>query len=472
MKSLSIARQFMILVLAFGIAAFGSVCGLAWVFYRNAATARDIASRSALQTDALFSLVESVGQVQTTVQRLLREKDPDNIESLMDQAKAAGQKASDHITAAGAGGGNVASEFASLKRSNDESAGFLLKGDFARAQEILIEQSNPAFERLLAAVGTLEEAAGKKNKEASAAAEAASRRAQYAIFLVAGLVLAGLIAMGIAAVRRISTTLARTVSELSAAFQGTASAAAQIANTSNTLAQGASEQAASLEQTSASSEEISTMTAKNAEHCRLAAEKMNGTAAQIGDANTRLVQMVTSMNEINASSGEISKIIRVIDEIAFQTNILALNAAVEAARAGEAGMGFAVVADEVRNLAQRCAQAARDTARLIEDSIRKTREGKTRLDEVAGVFRFITESTEDVKQRVDEVRTASQEQSRGIHQISTALSQMEQVTRRNAASAEHSASAGETLNSHSVTLEAAVGVLTAMVNGATARAGR
>jgi methyl-accepting chemotaxis protein/methyl-accepting chemotaxis protein-1 (serine sensor receptor) len=151
------------------------------------------------------------------------------------------------------------------------------------------------------------------------------------------------------------------------------------------------------------------------------------------------------MKEINSSSEKISRIIRVIDEIAFQTNILALNAAVEAARAGEAGMGFAVVADEVRNLAHRSAQAAKDTAVLIEESISKSNEGSRKLDMVAQSIQQITASAGQVKTLSDEVDVGSQEQSRGIEQISTAVSQMEKVTQRNAANAEESAAASEEL---------------------------
>src|SRR5437899_8385538 len=128
--------------------------------------------------------------------------------------------------------------------------------------------------------------------------------------------------------------------------------------------------------------------------------------------------MVTAMTDITTSSGKISKIIKVIDEIAFQTNILALNAAVEAARAGEAGLGLAVVADEVRNLAQRCAQAARDTASLIEDSIATSRDGNARLDQMTGAVRAMTENSLRVKTLVDEVNQGSQEQARGMEQIS------------------------------------------------------
>jgi methyl-accepting chemotaxis protein len=156
--------------------------------------------------------------------------------------------------------------------------------------------------------------------------------------------------------------------------------------------------------------------------------------------------MAVSMDEINASSDAISKIIRVIDEIAFQTNILALNAAVEAARAGEAGLGFAVVADEVRNLAQRCAQAAKDTAGMIEESISKSNDGKTKLDRVAKAVRSITESAGKAKTLVDEVKLGNEEQARGIEQIAKGITQMEQVTQSTAAQAEESAAASSELS--------------------------
>ncbi len=162
------------------------------------------------------------------------------------------------------------------------------------------------------------------------------------------------------------------------------------------------------------------------------------------------------MDQIGASSGKISKIIKVIDEIAFQTNILALNAAVEAARAGEAGMGFAVVAEEVRNLAQRSAQAARDTASLIEESILKSTEGSRKLEEVASSIVGITESAGKVKTLVDEVEASSREQAQGIDQISKAVAQMDQVTQKTAANAEESASASEELNAQSQALMAVV----------------
>ncbi len=169
------------------------------------------------------------------------------------------------------------------------------------------------------------------------------------------------------------------------------------------------------------------------------------------------------MDGINASSEQIAKIIKVIDQIAFQTNILALNAAVEAARAGEAGAGFAVVADEVRNLAQRSAQAAKDTASLIEDSIAKSQAGKLQVDQVATAIRTITAEASKMKVLVDEINLGSHEQSKGIGQISNSIHQMEKVTQSNAAAAEQTASAAQQLLAQSNSVKEVVDQLTSMV---------
>ena len=266
-------------------------------------------------------------------------------------------------------------------------------------------------------------------------------------------------------VRAINVSLQSSVSELSEGADQTANAASQISSSSQSLAQGASEQAASLEETSASAEEINSMARKNTDNSRSTAELLGQSQQKVGLANQYLQDMVRSMEQITESSGKISKIIKVIDEIAFQTNILALNAAVEAARAGEAGMGFAVVADEVRSLAQRSAQAAKDTAVLIEDSIAKSSEGKIKVDQVALAIQAVTEDSARVKVMVDEVSLGSEEQSRGIDQIGRAIAQMEQVTQTSAANAEESAAAAEELNAQSEALKDVVGRLRTMVGG-------
>ena len=251
--------------------------------------------------------------------------------------------------------------------------------------------------------------------------------------------------------------------ELRASAEQVSSAAGEVSSSAQSLAQGTSEQAASLEETSASAAEITSMTRKNADSSRSAAELTMEATGLVTSANGHLAQMLGSMQEINTSSDKIAQIIKVIDEIAFQTNILALNAAVEAARAGEAGMGFAVVADEVRNLAQRSAQAAKDTAVLIEDSIAKTHGGKAKLDLVAQGIHDITAKVGEIKSLVDAVKTGSTEQTRGIEQIAKAIGEMEHVTQSAAAHAEQSASAGEQLSAQAIATNEIAQKLTSLV---------
>ncbi|MDR3698567.1 MAG: methyl-accepting chemotaxis protein [Candidatus Sulfopaludibacter sp.] len=272
-------------------------------------------------------------------------------------------------------------------------------------------------------------------------------------------------AVSFVVVRSATGHLREVATEMLDGSRKVAAVSGQVASASQSLAQGSSEQAATLEETSSSATEITAVTRKNADNTRSVAGLMAETARLVENANHNLKEMVESMKEINGSSEKISKIIRVIDEIAFQTNILALNAAVEAARAGEAGMGFAVVADEVRSLAQRSAQAAKDTAQLIEESIAKSGAGSTKLAQVGESISRITASATQVKTLVDEVDVGSQEQSRGIEQIATAVSQMEQVTQRSAADAEKSAAASEELASQAQGLYGIVEKLRELVGG-------
>jgi methyl-accepting chemotaxis protein len=266
--------------------------------------------------------------------------------------------------------------------------------------------------------------------------------------IVIGLVIAVVVSAVLAWFITASTsrTLRASLDELTRGAQQVVAASTQVSTSAQSLSQGSTEQAASLEETSASMEEMASMTRQNAENSQEAAVLMNEVDGRVRESNVSLSDMVRSMEAIQQSSQQVGRIIKTIDEIAFQTNILALNAAVEAARAGEAGMGFAVVADEVRSLAQRSAQAAKDTAGLIEDSIAKATEGTHKVEHVAASINAITDSVTRVKGLVDGVSAASRQQAQGIDQVSQAMAQMEQVTQTTAATAEESAAASEELN--------------------------
>ena len=358
-----------------------------------------------------------------------------------------------------------------LNSLNATVSELVFKGKAAEALSFYTEKSLPLAKSIGEASHQLTMLAMQESTDQAAADRSMIPTARYLdLSLLALAALASFFMITV--VRGISAALAENISELREGAEQVTSAAAQVAGASHHLAQGASEQAASLEETSASSEEINSMAEKNTVNSRSTVDLLKQSHTKVNLANEHLHEMVTSMNDINSSSEKISKIIKVIDEIAFQTNILALNAAVEAARAGEAGMGFAVVADEVRSLAQRSAKAAKDTAGLIEDSIAKSAEGKGKVDQVASAIVAITEDTTRVRVMVDEVNLGSEEQSRGIDQIRRAVSQMEQVTQRSAASAEECAAAAEQLSAQAEAMKDAVGRLQTMVGSSENRSFR
>jgi methyl-accepting chemotaxis protein len=243
----------------------------------------------------------------------------------------------------------------------------------------------------------------------------------------------------------------------------TTAASGSVATSSQELAQGVSEQAAALEETTSALQEMAAMTKRNAltaEDAAKVSAEAHAAAEQGGSAMTR---METAIHAIEKSASETSKIIKVIDEIAFQTNLLALNAAVEAARAGEAGKGFAVVAEEVRSLAMRSAEAARNTASLIEASVKDTQSGVKIAQDVGASLGQISTSSSRAQSLVAEIAAASKEQSTGIEQISAAITQMDQVTQTSAGTAEKSANAAGELNTQAQHLRTVVDGLTELV---------
>ncbi len=273
------------------------------------------------------------------------------------------------------------------------------------------------------------------------------------------------VAIPVIIIRRLSGVLGRLAGDLDNGADEVRSAAAQVASSSQSLAAGACEQASSLEETSSALEQLAAMTRTNAENAKQSKVLSDEARTAAEGGNETVVQLNSAMTAINDSAGEISKIIKVIEAIAFQTNLLALNAAVEAARAGEHGKGFAVVADEVRNLAQRAAGAAKETTGLIEQSVLKAQEGSRVAGSVAGSLGEIATNVASVSDLVTDIAKASSEQALGVEQINTAVSQMDNVTQQNAAGAEESASASEQLSGQSEMVKSMVSDLAAVVGG-------
>lgn len=279
------------------------------------------------------------------------------------------------------------------------------------------------------------------------------------VALIIGVLFAFLIARGITSVLSLITH------QLEEGAQQVASTSGQVSSASQALAEGASEQAASIEETSSALEEMSSMTSQNAENANQANNLMTEANLVVDRANHSMQGLTKSMDDIAKASEETSKIIKTIDEIAFQTNLLALNAAVEAARAGEAGAGFAVVADEVRNLAMRAADAAKSTAALIEDTVRKVKDGAAQVTNTNNEFSKVAGDVGKVGDLVREINAASNEQAQGIGQVNTAVNEMDKVTQQNAAGAEESASASEEMNAQALQLKEIVDHLMMLVGG-------
>ena len=323
-----------------------------------------------------------------------------------------------------------------------------------------------AMRAQIAEIVGIEQSLMATREQAFAAASRASK-----LWITVGLPVAmatGLVLL-IWVVRGVVRSITVTAGVLNDGANQVASAASQVSGSSQTLAEGANEQAASLEETSSSLEEMASMTKRNTENAEKANELAREArlAADTGAAD--MTAMTAAMNEIKTSADDIAKIIKTIDEIAFQTNILALNAAVEAARAGEVGAGFAVVADEVRNLAQRAAQSAKETSVKIENALTKTAQGVQLTDKVARSLQEIVTKVREVDTLVAEVASASKEQTQGIQQVNGAVGQMDKVTQANAANAEESASAAEELNAQAVSLKEAVASLLSLVSESASR---
>ena len=254
----------------------------------------------------------------------------------------------------------------------------------------------------------------------------------------------------------ISDRLNQTMSQISTASDQVSSGADQVANGAQVLAQGSTEQASSVEELAASINDVSQQVTQNAESARNASSKAREVGDSMTQCNSKMQEMIDAMAEINDSSQEISKILKTIEDIAFQTNILALNAAVEAARAGTAGKGFAVVADEVRNLAAKSDQAAKATKALIERSVQAVENGTQIANETADSLLSAVEGAQDMGRIVDQISTASDHQADAIDQITLGIDQISSVVQSNSATSEESAAASQELSSQAQVMKGLV----------------
>lgn len=332
----------------------------------------------------------------------------------------------------------------------------------SRANDIYAKQTYPALQKVQDLFGQARSELKRNvmtNDKMLAGAQDVKRNVIIVAVLaiVAGIFLSFFISRGIVNILQdISGTMGDSADHV-------AIAAGQVSSSSQSLAEGSSKQAASLEETTSSLEEMSSMTRQNADNSAQADNLMKDANRVIARTTKSIKDLTNSMQDITKASEETQNIVRTIDEIAFQTNLLALNAAVEAARAGEAGAGFAVVAEEVRNLAIRSAEAARNTAELIEETVKKVKNGSEIVIKTDEGFTEVSISTVKVGELVAEIASASSEQAQGIKQINTSVTEMDKLTQNNAAIAEESASASEEMSAQADQMKEMVDELLALV---------
>lgn len=334
------------------------------------------------------------------------------------------------------------------------------------------QEGNAAMSNYKAAIQTLEQAvkefsgeSSKKMAQTEDHIRTLAARTKFTAFILMAVSVGLGIVICILVIRSITRPLANLITGLNDGAQQVSTAAGQVSSASQQLAEGTSEQAASIEETSSALEQMASMTKRNAENADHTNQLMTEASQLVQDADRSMGQLTASIDQISKASEDTFKIIKTIDEIAFQTNLLALNAAVEAARAGEAGAGFAVVADEVRNLAMRAADAAKNTANLIETTIKEIRDGAVIVEKTNSEFCRVSTSVGKMSELVGDIAAASKEQALGIEEINRAVTEMDKVLQENAASAEESASASEELNAQAEQMHLFVRELVAMVGG-------
>jgi methyl-accepting chemotaxis protein len=330
-------------------------------------------------------------------------------------------------------------------------------------QRLIREVQYPGYARFQQAIQTALVYHNQIAQTSAAASQSSTRLTMWLLGITSLLAVAVSATLAWFTIRNIQEGLGGILSDLNRGSLHTASAAREMAAASQSLSNGASEQAAAIEETSASLEEMSAMIRSTADNSQKAMLLASDARSLAGNGVSTMEGMTAAMADIGVASADVAKIVKNIDEIAFQTNILALNAAVEAARAGEAGAGFAVVADEVRSLAQRSAAAARETAQKIDVAMASAERGSARSEQVARALKDISEKVVATDLLVAEIAKAASEQALGVAQVNVALGQMDRIAQSNSAGAEQSASAAEELNAQAESLKLAVEQLEGLV---------
>lgn len=330
--------------------------------------------------------------------------------------------------------------------------------------KVFKEEIVPTHKKCMSLLEELEKVMGKTVISETVLADTVAKTRIF-IGIVSAIIVVLAIIIAFLLVRYTTKTLSDLAKSMGEAADQVATASIEVSSTSQSLAEGSSEQAASLEETASALEEMSSMATQNSHNASEANRMVQETSKAVSDAMDAMSKLVTSIRDIDKASEETEKIIKTIDEIAFQTNLLALNAAVEAARAGEAGAGFAVVADEVRALAMRAAEAAKNTAILIENTRKRVQEGSSYVNLAEETFRTVESRAKKITELIGEIAAASGEQAEGVAQINKAISEMDKVVQQNAASTEELASAAEELSAQAQQLKANIVDLMKFISG-------
>lgn len=465
MKRLNISRGLTLLLIAFAAVTVVMIGVYSFMQRQTTERSRRVTEETVSQLKTASDLMNKINAIHGDVQQFLRIKDPDE----MEKAYAALQAHQAAVTL------SVATNAIVTKSFNDEYRKLIeaekrvldevLRGNNAEAYQLFFSVAAPQQHQTEQEMAAIHDNVEKLALDTLHINEAESDTSSRNQGLLLGGVMLGLIGIGwwiksriLCELREVSGTVVELSTHLTAS-------AKHFSATSEVLAAGSSEQAASLEETTASLEQVASMVQRTNINTNAAKQIGNDTRAMAESGDKDMRDMSQAMDEIKKSSDNIAKIIKTIDEIAFQTNLLALNAAVEAARAGEAGAGFAVVADEVRSLAQRSAQAAKETATLIEDSISKSSRGVDYSAKVATGLQAIVGRVRQMDELINEIATASSEQNAGLTNINSAMAQMDSVTQEAASSSNELAAGASSLEHQANILAETVDRLEDMIGG-------